>query len=86
MKIILINSLTILSSRNPSPSHRPSFREILLSLLGTPETVLSISREDLETHLLAGVLGSPLESGENMYCDLQNRYVGTDSDDYQEVN
>ena len=79
-------SLTIPSSRNPVASQRPSFREILLSLLGTPETVLSIPQEDLETHLLAGMLGSPLEAGENMYCDLQNRYVGTISDDYQEVD
>ena len=63
-------------------SQRPSFRQILLSLLDTPEMVLSIPQEDLGTHHLAGVLGSPLEAGKNMYRDLHERY----DSDYQRVH
>ena len=62
---------------------RPSFRELLLTLLGNPKAVLSIPREALNTHNLAGVLGSPLEAGTNMYRDLQNKYY--DKADYQEI-
>ena len=61
--------------KNPVASNRPGFREILLSLLGSPEEVLSIPPEALDTHHLAGVLGSPLKAGENMYSDLHNQYV-----------
>ena len=73
------------SYRNPVATNRPGFREVLLSLLGTPEEVLSIPREALDTHPLAGVLGSPLEAGENMYPDLHNQYYYTDHD-YQELS
>ena len=62
---------------------RPSFRELLLSLLSSPKVVLSIPQEALNTHKLAGVLGSPLEVGANMYRDLQNKYY--DNADYQEL-
>ena len=58
--------------RNPVAGLRLSFRELLLSLLGNPKTVLSIPQEALNTHNLAGVLGSPLEAGANLYRDLQN--------------
>ena len=34
----------------------------------------SIPLEALDSHPLAGVLGSPLEAGENMYLDLQSQY------------
>ena len=47
-------------------------------------SILSIPREALNTHHLAGVLSSPLEAGENMYRDLQGRYV--ESDDYHVVD
>ena len=62
---------------------RPSFRELLLILLGNPKAVLSIPREALSTHNLAGVLGSPLEAGANMYRDLLNKYY--ENADYQEI-
>ena len=45
--------------------------------------MLSIPQEALNTHNLAGVLGSPLEVGANMYRDLQNKYY--DNADYQEL-
>ena len=71
--------------RNPVAARRPSFRDILLGLLDKPDAVLSIPPEALDTHHLAGVLGSPLEAGENMYKDLQNRYLDN-NDDYQEID
>ena len=40
--------------------------------------MLSIPEEALVTHHLAGVLGSPLEAGENMYHDLHVRYLAND--------
>ena len=72
--------------RNPVAAERPSFRELLLTLLNIPEAILSIPQEALDTHNLAGVLGSPLEAGGNMYGELQNRYIVEDDHDYQEVN
>ena len=67
-------------------AQRPSFRELLLTLLNVPNAILSIPQEALDTHSLAGVLGSTLTSGENMYRDLQERYVVEDDHDYQEVD
>ena len=65
---------------------RPSFRELLLTLLRNPKAVLSIPQEALDTHNLAGVLGSPLDVGESMYRDLQNKYCSEDNHDYQEMD
>ena len=64
--------------RNPVVASRPGFREIFLSLLDTPENMLSIPSEALDTHHLAGIIGSPLEAGENMYIDLRDKYLETD--------
>ena len=55
-------------------AQRPSFRDLLLALLDDLKVVLSIPQEALDTHSNAGVLGSPLEAGEDMYRDLQYRY------------
>ena len=54
---------------------RPKFSDLALILVGDRKEVLAIPREELATHPLAGVLGAPLEAGEGMYLDLQNRYV-----------
>ena len=72
-------------------SQRPSFRDIVLILVGSEEMVLNIPEEDSSTNPLAGVLGAPLEAGENMYSDLQRRYVDYSSrkvtdDDYFEID
>ena len=67
-------------------AQRPSFRELLLTLLGNKTIILSIPRDALNTHNLAGVLGSPLEAGGNMYRDLQNKYCNEDNHDYQEMD
>ena len=72
-------------------SQRPSFRDIVLILVGSEEMVLNIPEEDSSTNPLAGVLGAPLEAGENMYSDLQRKYVDYSSrkvtdDDYFEID
>ena len=36
--------------------------------------MLLIPQAALDTHELAGVLGSPLEAGKSMHSDLQNKY------------
>ena len=36
--------------------------------------MLSIPQEVLDSHELAGVLGSPLEIGKSVYKDLQDKY------------
>lgn len=63
--------------RNPLAANRPTFRGVVLSLLDDPEDVLSIPAEALSAHHLAGVLGSALEAGENMFHDLRVRYLQT---------
>ena len=60
--------------RDPYASSRPRFREIAIVLTGNPQDLLSIPQEALDTHKLAGVLGSPLEAGNNTYKDLQEKY------------
>ena len=67
-------SVAFCEYRNPVAASRPGFREIFLSLLNTPENVLSIPPKALDTHHLAGIIGSPLEAGENMYIDLRDKY------------
>ena len=60
--------------RDPVAGNRPRFREIVIVLTGSSQDVLSIPQEALDVHRLAGVLGSPMEAGKNMYSDLQNKY------------
>ena len=60
--------------RDPIAGSRPRFREIVIVLTGSPQDVLSIPQEALDVHRLAGVLGSDLEAGKNMYKYLQNKY------------
>ena len=61
--------------RHPETSIRPAFRDIVLTLVGSEQMVLNIPEEDSSSNPLAGVLGAPLEAGENMYTDLQKRYI-----------
>ena len=67
--------LILLYCRDPVAASRPRFRELTIILTGNPQDVLSIPQEALShSHKLAGVLGSPLEAGKNMYSDIQNKY------------
>ena len=70
--------------RDPIAGSRPMFREIVIVLTGSPQDVLSIPREALDVHRLAGVLGSPLEVAKNMYSDLQNKYCSDNIYDWTE--
>ena len=72
--IIIFFPINSLQYRSPVAAQRPSFRELLLALLDDPKVVLSIPPETIGANPLAGVLGSQLEAGENMYRDLQDRY------------
>ena len=50
---------------------RPTFRDLLLALVENETVVLHIPPEAMNSHPQAGVLGAPLEAGENMYKDTQ---------------
>ena len=73
LEIVAIHTITLL--RHPESSERPSFRDIVLTLASGEKNVLNIPEEDSSTNPLAGVLGAPLEAGENMYSELQRRYI-----------
>ncbi|XP_064386577.1 ephrin receptor 1-like isoform X2 [Halichondria panicea] len=60
---------------HPETELRPAFRDIVLTLVGNKERVLDIPEEDSSTNPLSVVLGAPLEAGENMYSQLQSRYI-----------
>ncbi len=66
---------SVFACRHPESSQRLVFRDVVLTLVGSEKMVLSIPEEDSSTNPLAGVLGAPLEAGENMYSQLQNRYI-----------
>ena len=74
MRICDTKAYYFLFDRNPEPKSRPTFRQLLLSLLGNDESLLMIPEEEKATHTLAAVLGSPLEAGYHMYLDDQQRY------------
>ncbi len=76
MSLLFIFWTSIFSRyRHPQTKVRPGFRDVVVTLVGSEEVVLCIPEEDSSTHPLAGVLGAPLEAGENMYQQLQNRYI-----------
>ena len=88
---VTIICYTFVLQRHPETVFRPSFRDIVITLNGSKEKVLNIPEEDSSTNPLAGVLGAPLEAGENMYSELQKRYVDYSSrkvtdDDYFEID
>ena len=70
-----------LDCRHPLARNRPEFRELTIVLTGSHSTVLRIPQKDLHVHKLAGVLGSPLEAGKNMYTDLQNKHLSESEND-----
>ena len=46
-----------------------------MALLSGESKVLDIPAEDALTHKLAGLLGAPMSAGEDMYVDLQKKYL-----------
>ena len=75
-----MNVMILSSSRNPIAAYRPAFRDILLTLLGSLEELASFPPAATDTHHLTRALGSPLDADENMYRDLQYRYVERDNE------
>ena len=67
--------ISVACCRHPESSQRLVFRDVVLTLVGSEKMVLNIPEEDSCTNPLAGVLGAPLEAGENMYSQLQSRYI-----------
>ena len=53
---------------------RPTFREIVLKLVGDLKHILEIPLKDLNSHPNARHLGEELEAGLLMYRDLQHTY------------
>ena len=60
-------------------TQRPSFHNILESILEDERLVLEIPSKDAATHPLASSLGAALEAGKKMYTDLQTFYTSSDS-------
>ena len=48
---------------------------MVLILISEEEEALLIPPEALSTHMLAGVIGSPLEAGIDMYPELELTYI-----------
>lgn len=63
------------SDRNPDPSKRTPFKELIFELLQPEDIILQVPETDMNTHKLAGIIGGPLEAGENMYQELQTKYL-----------
>ena len=64
----------ILYSRHPQASSRPTFSQLLQALCQPEIELLSWSEEDMRVHPQAVVLGAPLESGKDLYPELQRMY------------
>lgn len=64
--------LFVVLCRHPDTALRPSFRDLVLALVGGEKIVLSIPSDCVE---MAGVLGAPIETSERLYHDLQIKYI-----------
>ena len=83
---IIMYIMLLFFSRNPVASERPEFRQLVICLSGTTDDLLvTPHREGLGTNSFAGVLGSPLEAGKQMYTDLQIHYLEYSNTDYELV-
>ena len=71
----MIYYIMIVDFRHPNSSDRPKFREMVLTLIGEEDEVLYIPPEALSTHMMAGALGSPLDTGMDMYPELEMTYI-----------
>lgn len=67
--------LHLITCRHPNSSDRPKFREMVLILIGEEDEVLLIPPEALLSHTMAGALGSPLDTGMDMYPELEMTYI-----------
>ena len=68
--------------RHPAADERPSFHDIMVSLLQPNQTILKIPESALSSHPQAGTLGGSLKAGKNMYPALQHAYTDAMDNDY----
>ena len=63
------------ATRNPLSELRPVFVDILLELMQPDFKLLTWALEDVAAyHEQARTLGAPLEAGEELYNDIQNKF------------
>ena len=62
-------------NRHPVADERPSFQDVMVSLLQPNQTILKVPESALSSHPHAGTLGGSLNAGEMMYPEIQHRYV-----------
>ena len=63
--------------RNPNTKERPTFNDIMLLLLQNDKTLLTIPEDALSTHPQAGILGATLKAREQIYMNIQRKYMDT---------
>ena len=66
---------TFSPSRHPLPQSRPTFKDVIFSLLERESAVLRLPSADATTSRQADVLGAPLHEGDAMYSDLQQLHL-----------
>ena len=69
-------------NRHPVAVERPSFHDVMVSLLQPNQTILKVPESALSSHPQAGTLGGPLKAGEDMYPILQHAYTDAMDNDY----
>ena len=62
------------SCRHPEASSRPTFAD-LQQVLSDTDNLLSWSKEDTKVHPQAVVLGAPLDTGKDLYPEVQLTYM-----------
>ena len=60
--------------RHPVANERPSFHDVMVSLLQPNQTILKIPESALSSHPQAASLGGNLKAGEKMYPETQHAY------------
>ena len=70
--LIVLQQLQII--RHPEKDERPSFQDLMLTMLMQDKLILHLPAEDLSSHPLAGTIGATLEVGQKMYEKLQLTY------------
>ena len=63
--------------RHPVADERPSFHDVMVSLLQPNKIIMKIPESALSSHPQAGSLGGTLKAGENMYPEMQCTYADT---------
>jgi len=65
----------LLYFRHPDTESRPTFSELREALSQSEAELLAWSEKDKKVHQQATVLGAPLESGKDLYLELQEMHI-----------